>query len=816
MVKKKTYFCPVILIFSKMAKAKKKSRKTKVLIAFWILFVLGIASVFVVFSLVSNGKIGYLPPIEELQNPKNKFASEIYSSDMQVLGRYFQSKENRVYVSFKDLSPHLVNALIATEDIRYTEHSGIDGKAVLRAVIKTAILRQKNAGGGSTITQQLAKLYYTWKDSTRLNISFFERVLLQKPIEWVIAAKLEKYYTKDEIISMYFNKFDFLNNAVGIKSAAQVYFNTTPDKLNAEQAAMLVGMCKNPSLFNPVRKENYERCKGRRDVVLQQMEKAGYITRAESDSLQNIELQLNYQRVDHKLGLAPYFREYLRKIMSAHKPDPKKYPQWMRQKYREDSIAWEKDPLYGWCNKNQKQDGSNYNLYTDGLKIYTTIDSRMQQYAEESVREYLGEFLQNLFFTEKRNKRFVERAPFSNNTSKAQIDSIMSRAIRLSDRYREMKKAGISADSIRKAFNTPTQMTVFSWNGSRDTIMTPVDSIRYYKYFLRSGFMSMDPFNGHVKAYVGGADFNYFQYDMAAVGRRQVGSTIKPFLYTLAMEHGMMPCDEVPNVQPQILVPSGHLWRPKNVPYGEAGKAEIGKMITLKRALQTSNNWISAYLIDKYNPEGLAKLIHSFGTKNSIEAVHSLSLGVADISVGEMVSAYTAFANKGIHTEPLFVSRIEDNNGNVIATFAPRMNEIFSEKTAEKMIAMLQAVINGGTGIRLRSSGYTYHIKWETPIAGKTGTTQNNSDGWFVGFTPNLITGVWVGGEDRDIHFDNLAFGQGSATALPIFGKYMNKVYNNPELGYSRTEQFQVKEVYDCKKQEITEFEEGVETLFYE
>jgi len=817
-----------------MAKAKKKSWTIKILITFWALFALGVFSIFFMFLMITKGNIGYLPPVEELQNPKNKFASEIYSSDMQVLGRYFY-KENRVYVPFCQLSPYLVNALIATEDIRYHDHSGIDGKAVLRAVFKTAILQQKHAGGGSTITQQLAKLYYTLADSTRRNVGLVERVL-QKPIEWVIAAQLEKYYTKDEIISMYFNQFDFLNNAVGIKSAAQVYFGTTPDKLTIEQAALLVGMCQNPSRFNPVKTSNKERCTGRRNVVLRQMRKAGYgylqevegkmqefkFTPAQWDSLQNIEIQLNYQRVDHKLGLAPYFREHLRVTMIAKKPDPKEYPKWLRQKYYEDSIAWERDPLYGWCNKNKKSDGSNYNLYSDGLKIYTTIDSRMQKYAEEAVKEYLGidsvypsVNLQKKFFDEKRNKRFAERAPFSNNTSKAQTDYIMARAMRLSDRFRNMRKAKASADSIKVAFNTPVQMTVFSWKGTIDTVMTPMDSLRYYKYFLRSGLMSMDPFNGHVKAYVGGPDFNYFQYDMVNIGRRQVGSTIKPFLYTLAMLHGMSPCEEVPNVQPQILLPTGQVWRPKNVPYGESGKAEVGKMITMKRALQTSNNWISAHLINKYNPEGLVRLIHSFGIKNSMDAVPSLSLGIADVSVGEMVASYTAFANRGIHTEPVYVTRIEDNNGNEIATFSPRMNEILSEETAEKMISMLRGVVDGGTGIRLRSSYYPYHIKWETPVAGKTGTTQNNSDGWFVGFVPNLITGVWVGGEDRDIHFDNLAHGQGSATALPIFGKYMNKVYDDKELGYSRTEQFKVKENYDCKKQEIIDHD-GLEIILFD
>ncbi len=715
---KNDYFCVRNFNHLIMAKSKRKRLAVSLLIIFWILFILGIATLFGVFSMIANGKIGYLPPIEELQNPQNKFASEIYSGDMTVLGRYFQSKENRVYASPKELSPNLINALIATEDVRFMQHSGIDAKALARAIIKTGILQQENAGGGSTISQQLAKLYYTWGDSSRVNNNgIIERVIMQKPIEWVIAAKLEKYYTKEEIICMYFNKFDFLNNAVGIKSASLIYFNTTPDKLTIEQAAMLVGMCKNPSYFNPARKDkegklvNYERCIGRRNVVLQQMEKAGYITAHELDSLQKIELKLNYQRVDHKLGLAPYFREYLRQIMSARKPDRKKYPDWMYQKYFEDSLAWEKDPLYGWCNKNQKPDGSYYNLYTDGLKIYTTIDSRMQQYAEESVKEYLGDYLQNLFFKEKRDKRHTDKAPFSRLTSKAQIDSIMVRSMRLSDRYLRMKKTGIHPDSIRKTFDTPTGMTVFSWTGSRDTIMTPMDSIRYYKYFLRTGFMSMDPFNGYVKAYVGGADFNYFQYDMAKTGRRQVGSTIKPFLYTLAMEHGMSPCDEVPNIQPQIPLPSGQIWQPRNVPYGEAGKAEVGKMITFKRALQTSNNWISAYLINQYSPEGLVKLIQSFGVKNKMDAVPALSLGIAEISVGEMVSAYTAFANKGIQTEPLFVTRIEDNKGNVIATFVPRMNEIFSEDTAEKMISMLRGVMSGGTGLRLYSRENGYHSK---------------------------------------------------------------------------------------------------------
>ena len=792
----------------KQEKTKKLSLTAKILIGFWSLILLGFISIYVIFSMISNGKLGYMPNIEELQNPKDKFASEIYSSDMKVLGRYFQSKENRVFVPYEELSPHLVNALISTEDFRFREHSGIDGTALFRVLFKTLIMHQKS-GGGSTISQQLSKLYFSEPAKDK-----FERAF-QKLNEWVIAVKFEKYYTKNEIISLYFNRFDFLNNAVGIKSASEIYFSTTPDKLKVEEAALLVGMCQNPAFFNPVKKDStvQNRCIKRRNIVLGEMCRRGHITAAERDSLQKTPINLIYQKVDHKLGLAPYFREQLRMMMTAEFPDKSKYPKWAGQKYYEDSLAWVTNPLYGWCSKNKKPNGENYNIYTDGLKIYTTIDSRMQKYAEESVKEFLGGYLQPLFFREKFTPRNAKKAPYSNRSTQAQVDSILIRTMRLSDRYRKMKKAGCTEAEIKKAFSTPVAMKVFSWEtGSKDTVFSPMDSIRYLKSFLRTGMMSIDPFNGHVKVYVGGPNFNFFQYDMAGVGRRQVGSTIKPFLYALAMEQGMEPCDEVPNVQPQIATPSG-IWQPRNVPYGDAGKNEIGKMITLKRGLQTSNNWISAYLIKQYNPENFVKLLHSFGIKNQIDPVPSLCLGIADISVSEMVSAYTAFANKGIQTEPMYVTRIEDNNGNVISTFVPRMNEIFSEETAEKMISLLQGVINGGTGLRLRTRSYDYHIGWETPVAGKTGTTQNNSDGWFMGFVPNLITGVWVGGEDRDIHFDNIKYGQGSAMALPIWGKFMNKVYANDSLGYSKTEQFNVKNRYDCHKKEQSVDPEAVEQM---
>lgn len=793
-----------------MAENKKIGIGIKILIGVWILFIIGIVAVFLLFKSINDGKIGYLPPIEELQNPKNKFASEIYSSDGKVLGRYFQSQENRVYTPYKDLSPYLIDALISTEDIRYYDHSGIDEKALARVGVKTLLMGQ-SAGGGSTITQQLAKLLFTPTAKTK-----WERVY-QKLTEWVIATKLEKYYTKDEIITMYFNKFDFLNNAVGIKSASQIYFNKAPNELKVEEAALLVGMLQNPTRYNPVRNRTKEASKNRRNIVLSQMVVNNKLTQAECDSLSALDITLNYQKVDHKLGLAPYFREYLRKIMTAKKPERSRYPKWMNQKYYEDSLAWETDPLFGWCNKNTKPDGSPYNLYVDGLKIYTTVDSRMQQYAEEAVEEYLGGYLQPLFFKEKSGLK-NKKAPFSNKSTQAQVDSILSKAIKLTDRYRFMKRAGKSDAEIKEAFNTPIAMQVFDWEeGSKDTVLTPLDSIRYQKFFLRSGMMSIDPRNGHVKAYVGGPNFNYFQYDMVSTGRRQVGSTIKPYLYALAMEEGMSPCDEVPNVQPQVLLPSGEIWEPRNVPYGEAGKEEIGKMITLKRGLQTSNNWISAYLIKQLEPESFANILHSFGLKNHIDPVPALCLGIADVSISEMASAYTAFANKGIHIEPLFVTRIEDNNGNVISTFVPRMSEILSEETASKMTVMLQGVINGGTGLRLRTRRYDYSLGWETAIAGKTGTTQNNSDGWFIAYVPSLITGVWVGGEDRDIHFDNLRHGQGSATALPIWGKFMNKVYNDSTLGYSRTEQFVLNNKYDCPKgasETITESEDTEMILF--
>ena len=767
----------------------------------WALLVVVLLAIAGVFAAISKGWIGYVPPIEELENPNLKFATQVFSDDGVTLGTYSLSTENRLYVGYDELSPNLINALISTEDERFHSHSGIDARAFFRALIKRGVLMQKNAGGGSTITQQLAKQFYSEQAG-----SVFER-LMQKPIEWVIAVKLEKYYTKEEILTMYLNKFDFLNNAVGIKTAANTYFSKEPRDLSVIEAATLVGMCKNPSYFNP-RRFN-ERTRTRRNVVIGQMEKAGHLTSAEADSLKQEPLELKYRKVDHKEGPAPYFREYLRNVLRAEKPEKSKYRGWQMQEYYEDSLAWETDPLYGWCAKNKKKDGSSYNLYTDGLKIYTTIDSRMQKYAEEAVQEHVAEYLQPRFFRAKAKKK---TAPFTSELTPEEVKAIMDRSMKLTDRYREMKKAGASETEIRKAFNTPQEMTVFTYQGDKDTIMTPMDSIRYYKHFLRTGFMSMDPITGYVKAYVGGPNFNNFQYDMAMKGRRQVGSTIKPYLYTLAMENGFSPCDETRHVEQTLIDENGKAWSPRN-----ASAKRYGEMVTLKWGLANSDNWVTAYLMSKLSPYQLVRLIHSFGVKNKqIDPVVSLCLGPCEISVGEMVSAYTAFANKGIRTAPLFVSRIEDNEGNVLADFTPHMEEVISEESVYKMLIMLRAVINEGTGGRVRR---VYGITAD--MGGKTGTTNNNSDGWFMGFTPTLVSGAWVGGEERDIHFDNMTDGQGAAMALPIWGLYMKKVFADKSLGYSQEDVFDIPEGFDpCKDILATEEapaieeREGLDDLF--
>ena len=580
---------------------------------------------------------------------------------------------------------------------------------------------------------------------------------------------------------MYLNQFDFLYNAVGIKSAAQVYFSTTPAQLKLEEAAMLVGMCKNPSLYNPRRRP--ENALNRRNTVLNQMCKYEYITEQVCDSLKQLPIELKYQSVDHKQGLAPYFREYLRQVLTAKEPQKSHYSEWNMQQYEIDKRQWEENPLYGFCNKNHKPDGTPYDLYHDGLRIYTTIDTRMQQYAEEAVSEHIQD-LQKSFFREKRRKSY---APFSKDLSPEEIDGIMNRSMRQTDRYRALKKQGMSETEIKKVFNTPVDMHVFSYNGLIDTTMTPMDSIRWNKHFLRCGFMSMDVHSGAVKAYVGGPNFTHFQYDMVTTGRRQVGSTIKPYLFTLAMDEGMWPCDSTVNDSVTLIDGNGVAWTPRD----EHVKNQ-GEMVTLNWGLEKSSNWITAYLMSLFTPEQLVRMMRSFGIEGQLDPVVSLCLGPCEVSVKEMVDAYTTFPNKGIRVEPLYVTRIEDNNGNILATFTPKTHEIISETTSYKMIYMLRNVMDHGTGVRAR---FRYGLK--APMGGKTGTSQNHSDGWFVGFTPALVSGVWVGGEDRSIHFDNMSAGQGANMALPIWSIYMQKVYADETLGYSAEEQFDVPEWFD-------------------
>ena len=742
----------------------------------WTLLFIIIFGAATAFYAINEGWIGYMPPIEDLQNPINRFATQIYSADGKLIGTWNYNRENRVMVDYTKIAPSLVKALVATEDVRFYEHSGIDFYALGRAVIKRGIMGQKSAGGGSTITQQLAKQLYSEHASTTM-----ER-LLQKPIEWVIAVKLERNYTKDEIITMYLNYFDFLHNAVGIKTAANTYFSKEPKDLTVNESATLVGLCKNPSYFNPVR--NLERSRDRRNVVLGQMLKAGYLTQEEYDKYSAEPLELKFHVSDHKEGLAVYFREFLRRYLTAKKPERALYPSWNMVKFFNDSINWESDPLYGWCNKNKKRNGDNYSIYTDGLKVYTTIDSRMQKYAEQAAYQHVVKFLQPAFDKENKNKN---NAPYSSNLTTQQIQQILNRSIRQCERYRVLKENGASEAEIQKSFHTPTEMSVFTYHGEVDTIMTPLDSIKYYKSFLRTGFVSVCPQNGHVKAYVGGLDYAHFAYDMVMDGRRQVGSTIKPFLYSLAMENGFSPCDVAPNVQQTYMV-AGQAWTPRN-----GSKARYGEMVTLKWGLQQSNNWISAYLMSKLNPQAFVDLLHEYGIRNpEIHPSMSLCLGPCDISVGEMASAYTAFVNHGIRASLMFVTKIEDGEGNVIAQFQPRMNEVISEESANKMIYMLKSVVDGGTASRLR---FKYNLKGD--IGGKTGTTNNNSDAWFMGILPTLVNACWVGGDDRDIHFNSMAMGQGASGALPIFALYMQQIYSDEQLGYNENAIFDMPEGYD-------------------
>ncbi|MFD2698028.1 penicillin-binding protein 1A [Mesonia sediminis] len=737
-----------------MAKKTKKEHKQsgfiKYIIGFWLLFLTGLLAVVMFFLLASWDVFGEMPSFEQLENPETNLATEVFSSDGKTLGKYYN--ENRTPIKFEDLSENLVQALIATEDERYYNHSGIDARGTARA-----LLYMGSKGGASTLSQQLAKQLFHGEGAKDI----LGRVT-QKVKEWIIAVRLERSYTKEEILAMYFNIYDFNNNAVGVRSASRIYFGgKEPHELKVEEAAVLAGMFKNSSLYNPRR--NPEGVTNRRNVVLKQMAKVGYISEEEKDSLQKLPLKINYQPESHQSGLATYFRMFLREF------------------------------LKDWAKENPKEDGSTYNIYRDGLKVYTSIDAKMQAYAEEAVQEHM----KNLQTEFDRQNQKNKTKPFR-GISQESIDNIINRAIKNSSRYKHMLKNGASEKEIMASFNEKTEMSVFTWNNPRqekDTIMTPLDSIYYYKSFLNTGMMSMEPQTGEVKAWVGGINFRHFKYEHVKQARRQVGSTFKPFVYATAIDQlQLSPCYELPNTLHTIPAGSHGVtdsWTPKN----SSGK--YGGMVNLKQALANSLNTITARLIDKIGPEPVIDLLDKLGVDTSnIDPVAAIALGSVDLSVFEMVSAYSTFANKGVYVKPVIVTRIEDKNGTILYQHVPETRDVMSEEAAYVTINLMEGVTRGGSGTRLRTSGWTpeyykkvvtgHPYKLTNPIAGKTGTTQNQSDGWFMGVVPNLTTGVWVGGEDRSVHFSSITYGQGATMALPIWGSYMKKIYNDPELDVSK------------------------------
>ena len=698
----------------------------------WIIFGSLLILVVLFFIFVATGIFGTMPSFEELENPRTNLATEIISCDGKILGSYYV--ENRSNVRYSELSHYMPEALISIEDERFTDHSGIDEKALFRVAF--GVLTGRKKGGGSTITQQLAKNLFPRGE----NLST-PQLVLRKFQEWITATKLEHNYSKEEIIAMYLNTVAYGHNAFGIRSAAKTFFDKAPKDMNIEECALMAGVVNAPTRFSPVR--NPESSMIRRNLVLSKMAENGYITQAECDSISLIPIDMSHFNVmDHNTGQATYFREFLR------------------------------GQLNEWAKNTTRANGQPYNIYRDGLKIYTTIDSRMQHYAEEAVKEFMGKELQPMFYDHWKGQK---NAPFSNLTAD-EIDHILETSMKRSDRYRSLKNAGMCMDSIKAEFNRPVPMKVFSWNGPIDTVMTPMDSIRYYKWFLQASLISIESHTGHVKAYVGGLDYRFFKYDHVTQARRQVGSTFKPFLYSLAMQEGeYTPCTRIPNIQYNIQLEDGKIWSPGNSGGG------VGQEITLKYALAQSNNWISAYLMNQFGPNAVISMARRMGVESPIDAVPAICLGVCDLKLIEMVGAMSTFANQGVYIKPMFITRIEDKNGNVIQRFTPEESEAMSELTAYKMVELMKGVVQSGTGIRLRS-----YYGFNNPIAGKTGTTQKNSDGYFMGITPDLTTGVWVGAEDRSVHFRSTKLGQGSHTALPIWAMYMKKVYNDKSLNISQ------------------------------
>lgn len=751
----------------------KETTKKKITVWFWILVSVPILLFVLLLCLV--WAFADIPSFEELENPESKLATQVISEEGEILTTFHI--ENRSYVSYDELSPNLVNAAVATEDVRFYDHSGIDFVSLGRVMFKTLLMGDSGQGGGSTITQQLAKtLYPRMEVGSKIPGVYHVKMVWIKLKEWITAVKLERNYTKDEIMDMYMNAIFFGSNAYGVKAASQTFFGKNPADLTVEESAMLVGMVNKPTRYNPVL--NPEKALVRRNFVIGQMEKAGFLTPAQRDSISAIPISLSYQIQDHNAGSAPYFRDMLRRTLNAKEPKRSSYKQY--EDYVADSLQWADNQLYGWLNKTRKADGSRYDLDRDGLRIYTTINRKMQQYAEEAVAEHLGKDLQKAFW---RELRYRPNRPFANEVEPETINMLMKQARRWSERYRVMKSRGASDSEINRSFVTKTNMRVFSWNGKGyiDTLMTPDDSIRYYKSHLRAGFVVMEPTTGHVKAYVGGPNYRYFKYDNVRQGRRQVGSTIKPFLYTLAMQEGMSPCDKVVNVPQTFIVGNDDTWTPKSTDKDEW----IGQTVTLKWGLTKSSNNISAYLMKQFGPHAMADMMRKMGITGYISEVPSLCVGPADIYLYEMVAAYNTFPSRGVYVEPIFVTRIEDNMGNVLGEFTNKKREAISEYTAYLMANLMEGVVTSGTSVRLR---YKYGLKGE--IAGKTGTTNDNSDGWFIGYTPTLTAGVWVGGEDRQVHFSSMAQGQGANMALPIWGIFMTKVLKDGTLGVSADDRF--------------------------
>lgn len=749
-----------------------KTRKTLILI-FWI--VLTAPVLLLVLLVGAVWLFAEIPSFAELEHPDNNLATQIISQDGVVLSTFHI--ENRTYVSYEEIAPCVVQAAVATEDIRFYKHCGIDFRGLARVAVKTIVGRDSSQGGGSTITQQLAKTLYPREDlSGKSSVARVAGIVLTKVKEWITALKLERNYTKNEIMAMYLNSIFFGSGAYGIKAAAETFFAAEPVDLTVEQAAMLVGAVNKPTRYNPAL--HPEQAMGRRNLVLSRMENAGYITESQMLEAQATPIELKYQVQDHNSGLAPYFRDMIRREMSAERPKRSAYR--YEEEYVADTVRWAHDGLYGWLNKNRKPDGSRYNLDRDGLRIYVTIDSRMQRYAEEAVAQQLGGNLQKLFARELRSRN---NPPYPDKMETSTYKTIMGQARKWSERYRSQKREGLDDKTILDQFSVKTPMRVFAWNekGYVDTLMTPDDSIKYYKSILRAGFMAIEPSTGHVKAYVGGPNYRYFKFDNVRQTKRQVGSTVKPFLYTLAMQEGMTPCDRVVNM-PQTFVVGDTTWTPRSTDRADW----IGRTVTLKWGLTHSSNNISAYLMRQFGPASMAKMMHKMGVKSHLDEVYSLCVGPVDLSLCEMVSAFNTFPSKGVYTEPVFVTRIEDSDGNLLSEFSGRRTEAISERTAYLMVNLMEGVIDHGTGRRLR---WGYNLKGR--IAGKTGTTNDNSDGWFIGYTPKLTAGAWVGGEDRMVHFKELAQGSGSATALPIWGIFMKKCFADPTLGFSENDVFE-------------------------